>query len=57
MQTPEVSLQAGALVQLHLTQRRKDLDPETKRHSSFIGSVDCEICRNLHSHVGPHAGG
>ena len=38
MQTPEVSLQAGALVQLHLTQRSKDLDPETKRHSSFIGA-------------------
>ena len=44
---PRVSLQAGAWVQVHLTQRSRDLDPETKRHSSFIGSVDRGICRNL----------
>ena len=54
---PRVSLQAGAWVQVHPTQRSRDLDPETKRHSRFIGSVDRGICRNLHSHVGLHAGG
>ena len=54
---PRVSLQGGAWVQVHPTQRSRDLDPETKRHSRFIGSVDRGICRNLHSHVGQHAGG
>ena len=35
---PRVSLQAGAWFQVHLTQQRMDLDPETKRRSSFIGA-------------------
>ena len=35
---PRVSLQAGAWVKLHPTQRSRDMDPETKRHSSFIGA-------------------
>ena len=35
---PRVSLQAGAWFQVHPTQQRMDLDPETKRCSSFIGA-------------------
>ena len=41
MQTPEgffTALQAGAWVQVHPTQRSRDLHPETKRRSSFIGA-------------------
>ena len=55
-----VYLQARAWVQAHPTQRSRDLDPETKRRSSFIGASgqwDCNIPRKLHSRVGPHAGG
>ncbi|XP_038412282.1 uncharacterized protein LOC102156984 isoform X1 [Canis lupus familiaris] len=52
--------QARAWLQVHPTQRSRDLDPETKRRSSFVGARgpwDCNIRRKLHSHVGPHAGG
>ena len=38
MQTPKGSLQSGACVLVQPTQRSKDLDPETKRRSSFIGA-------------------
>ena len=38
MQTPKGSLQSGACVLVHPTQRSRDLDPETKRRSSFIGA-------------------
>ena len=38
MQTPKGSLQSGACVLVHPTQRSRDLDPETKRCSSFIGA-------------------
>ena len=39
MQTPKGSLQSGACVLVHPTQRSRDLDPETKRSSSFIGAI------------------
>lgn len=39
MQTPKVSLQSGACVLVHPTQQSRDLDPETKRRSSFIGAI------------------
>ena len=38
MQTHEGLLQARAWVQVHPTRRSRDLDPETKRLSSFIGA-------------------
>ena len=38
MQTHEGLLQAGAWVQVYPTQRSRDLDPETKRRSSFTGA-------------------
>ena len=58
MQTHEGLLQARAWVQVHPTQRSRDLDPETKRRSSFIGPVAHEIVTYAEScsHVGPHAG-
>ena len=49
MQTPKGSLQSGACVLVHPTQRSRDLDSETKRHNSFIRSVDSGRCRNLQS--------
>ena len=60
MQTHEDLLQARAWVQVYPTQWSRDLDPEAKRRSSFIGASgqwDCNTYRKLHSHVGPHAGG
>ena len=39
MQTPKGSLQSGACVLVHPTQQSRDLDPETKRRSSFVGDI------------------
>ena len=57
MQTPKGSLQSGACVLVHPTQRSRDLDPETKRCSSFIGASGPWDTQKLHSRVSPHAGG
>ena len=38
MQTHKGLLQARAWVQVYPTQRSRDLDPEAKRRSSFIGA-------------------
>ena len=38
MQTLKGLFTSSSWVQVYLTQRSRDLDPETKRHSSFIGT-------------------